>query len=216
LANAALATPSTNIWNPSTDIQPLHVVHFGIDNYSSVSNNSGGGYSFPTDYGLTYGLAPGLEVGIDFFSPAAHPVQFNAKYGMPERGAAPAWAVGVQNVGTKAGATNYNIAYAVLSKQYAPVGRFTVGGYRGNRGLLVDGDGRPAATGLILAWDRSFGKRWWGALDWATGRSFCGAFAAGASYKFAPNASLILGYVFFRNHVANPKNLLTTQLDIDL
>ena len=32
-AGEVIATPSTNIWNPSTDIQAVGVYHLGIDDY---------------------------------------------------------------------------------------------------------------------------------------------------------------------------------------
>jgi hypothetical protein len=51
---AALATPSTQIWIPSTDIQAYKTLHLGIDNYIRTSKDGG----FPNfyDIGLTAGV----------------------------------------------------------------------------------------------------------------------------------------------------------------
>lgn len=98
-----MATPSTQVWNPSTDIQATKTLHLGIDNYYSVKGNAALSTTtaMPTDIGLTYGLLENLEVGIDLFYPQKNPVMFNVKYGLPEKDALPAVAVGVANVGTK-------------------------------------------------------------------------------------------------------------------
>ena len=39
LANLGLATPSTQIWIPSTDVQLFNVWHLGLDNYFRASDN---------------------------------------------------------------------------------------------------------------------------------------------------------------------------------
>ncbi|MGA2091212.1 MAG: hypothetical protein ABSH12_07130, partial [Endomicrobiales bacterium] len=81
--NYANATPSTQIWDPSTDIQALNVWHLGIDNYFSVTDNKNHPINVPTDVNLTYGLCKNLEVGFDFyganyFGAPNDPLQFNA------------------------------------------------------------------------------------------------------------------------------------------
>src|SRR3989339_1449843 len=116
------ATPTTQIWNPSTDIQALRTFHLGIDNYSSVSDNDSKPYALGTDIGLTYGAFKGLEVGIDLLEPSADPLYFNAKYGLTEGKVMPAIAVGGVSFGTKKDVTDYNILYGVLAKSFAPVG----------------------------------------------------------------------------------------------
>ena len=70
---------------------------FGVDDYFTVEDRTSGGYSFPTDLGLTYGLLPGLEIGVDAFLPQAVPTSslvLNAKYGIPEKDSLPAIAIG--------------------------------------------------------------------------------------------------------------------------
>ena len=96
---AALATPSTQIWIPSTDIQAYKTLHLGIDNYIRTSKDGG----FPNfyDIGLTAGVLPfekiQAEIGIDYldggqagipgsFNESADksPIYFNWKLGTPE------------------------------------------------------------------------------------------------------------------------------------
>ena len=211
------STPSTQIWNPSTDIQSVRTFHLGIDDYFSVSDNSADAYHTPTDVNLTYGLVKNLEVGIDVFEPSAHPVQFNAKYGLPETDSMPAVAVGGMNFGTKADVTNYNILYAVAAKTFKPFPRLSIGYYYGNDKLLVDETGAKANTGLILSLDKQLNDKWWASIDYASGQSWYGETSLGFSYAFAPNASVIFGYVVYNNtdSAVNLNNQFTTQLDIN-
>ncbi|MBI2301895.1 MAG: hypothetical protein HYU66_23575 [Armatimonadetes bacterium] len=204
----AEATPSTNIWNPSTDIQAKGVWHFGIDNYFSVNRNRQVPFAAPTDVGITYGLPYGFEVGADVFEPTKHPLTFNAKWGLPEKKSRPAIAVGVFAVGVNR-ATQGNIFYGVLSKNVSDVGRFTAGGYYGRKAFL----GGAEQGGAILAWDRSFGSKWWASVDYASGQNLNGALAFGGSYAFSKSCSVIVAYVIFNNHSLNPNDTITTQLD---
>lgn len=206
---AALATPTTNVWNPSTDVQAAGTEHLGIDNYFSIVRNRTSAVGFPTDVGLTVGLFDGFELGLDINQPATHPVLLNAKYGRPERGAWPAFAVGIQGLGVNK-ANNPNILYGLLSHTIGPAGRLTAGGYVGRQAML---GGENA--GVILAWDKSFSDRWWASVDYASGQNVYGCLALGASYKFAPNVGLIVGYVFFNDSASNANDTFTTQLDID-
>jgi hypothetical protein len=219
------ATPSTQIWNPSTDIQAPKTWHLGIDNYFSIVDNKTKAYAFATDVGLTYGLFKNLEVGIDFLEPAADPLYFNVKYGLPEGAVIPAIAVGGFNFGTKKtetgaagaqiGGTDYNILYAVAAKSFKPVGRFSLGYYSGNDKLLVDETGAAANTGMIVTWDRALTDKVWASIDYASGKSYYGALTYGLSYAFAPNTSVIFGYVVYNNKVVNTNSQFTTQLDIN-
>ncbi len=140
------ATPSSQIWNPSTDIQTVKTWHLGIDNYFSVTDNKTKPVNVPTDVNLTYGPITNLEVGFDYFGAnyfgaPDDPLQFNAKYALPEGDKRPAIAVGGQNFGTKPDFTDFNIVYALIAKTFKPVGRFTVGYYAGNNKLLLDEKG---------------------------------------------------------------------------
>jgi hypothetical protein len=209
------ATPSTQIWNPSTDIQGLKTMHLGIDDYFSVSENDAKAYQMLTDVNFTYGLINNLEVGVDIFEPSIDPFQFNAKYGIPERDSIPAIAVGGMNFGTKTDITNYNILYAIVAKTFKPLPRLSVGYYTGNEKLLVDENGEKANSGMILSLDKSITDKVWASIDYASGKSWYGVTSLGFSYLFAPNTSVILGYVIYNNSKVNKNNQVTTQLDIN-
>ncbi|MDD5773401.1 MAG: hypothetical protein PHX78_08070 [bacterium] len=213
--NFAHATPSTQIWNPSTDIQAVKTWHLGIDNYFSVKDNKDHPVAFPTDVGLTYGLVKNLEVGIDFFEPSENPVQFNAKYGFSEKEVIPAIAFGLCNAGTKKDVTDYNIIYGVVAKTFNPIGRISLGYYIGNKKLLVDEIGDKANTGLIATWDKAISDKVWAAVDYASGKSFYGSTSLGFSYLFAPNTSIIFAYTIYNNDKITVNNTVTTQLDIN-
>ncbi|MGD0844308.1 MAG: hypothetical protein ABSA06_08075, partial [Geobacteraceae bacterium] len=57
-AGAALATPSTQIWIPSTDIQAFKTVHLGIDNYFRASSEPGFRDANVMDIGPEVGILP--------------------------------------------------------------------------------------------------------------------------------------------------------------
>ncbi len=218
MGTLAYATPSTQIWNPSTDIQGLKTWHLGIDNYFSVSDNDAKVVNVPTDTNLTYGVCKNVEVGFDYFGASYYPVQFNGKYGLPEGDAMPAVAVGVQNAGTKSDVNNYDIFYAVIAKNFKPIGRISVGYYDGNDKLLIDENAKAANTGVIVSWDKQLNDKWWASIDCASGQSWYGETSAGFSYAFAPNTSVIFGYVIPNNPYAiggYVNHMVTTQLDIN-
>jgi hypothetical protein len=66
----ALATPSTQIWIPSTDVRPFGTFHFGFDTYLRAHSNDDGSRTAPLVVpGLTGGVLPfeklQAEIGID-------------------------------------------------------------------------------------------------------------------------------------------------------
>ena len=126
-ATIASATPSTQIWIPSTDIQPYKTVHLNLDAYvrtgkedpANLTGASAGG-NLPPMYviGPTVGVLPfeklQAEVGFDLMYGGAntgfgldkYPLYFHAKVGTPEGSLfkdSPAIAVGGYNFGTKSG-----------------------------------------------------------------------------------------------------------------
>jgi len=211
LASGVFATPSTQIWNPSTDIQSLGSWHLGIDDYFTVEDRTSGGYNYPTDLGLTYGLLPGLEVGIDELSPQAGPgsqLVFNAKYGIAENGALPALAIGGYGFGLLKGQTDQNVIYGVAAKTFAPLGRLSAGYFQGNSSTIGSDNG-----GVILTWDKMINDKLWTCVDYAGGNSVLGALFGGVSYYFSPNTSIIFAYGKYNN---GAKPTITTQLDINI
>ncbi|GFE58034.1 hypothetical protein [Geobacter sp. AOG1] len=184
----ALATPSTQIWIPSTDIQPYKVVHLGIDNYFRASGvpkaTSATRDANVMDIGPTVGILPfdkvQMEVGFDYLAIANdpndnHPFSGNFKIGTPEDSIfkySPAIAVGMYNVGPSQGAnapgivSGQNIAYALIAKtlpemgKIPSLGRISAGYYRGAKGALVDANNfnKAANDGVLLSWDRTMSE----------------------------------------------------------
>jgi len=231
----ARATPSTTYWTPATsDIQGYNVLHLGIDNYFTVlrkADKDAG--AFPTDLGLTYGILPfeklQAEIGIDMMEPSDNPFYFNAKIGTPEGAlfdGSPALNLGIFNVGTKKGVTDYNIGDVIIGKTIPYLGRLFVGGYWGNPKMLVNSDGDTANTGFMIGWDRGFGavkdkngdeyNKWVLCADWMSGKNAVGGGGAGLYYYFTKNISLLTGPVWFNDKGLNGEMKWTTQLDINV
>jgi hypothetical protein len=115
-AGSAEAGPSTQIWIPSTDIQPFLVGHVNLDNYFRASgdaeappNSAAHRDANIFDLGITVGVLPfktiQMEVGFDYLVNAndpndQHPWSGNIKLGTPEDSLfkfSPALAVGIYN-----------------------------------------------------------------------------------------------------------------------
>ncbi len=207
------ATPSTQIWNPSTDIQATGTYHLGIDNYFTKVGSTQGGYAFPTDLGLEYGLVPGLEIGFDAFLPQNSPLVLNAKYGVGESGVLPSVAVGGFGFGTDPGITDQNVIYAVTAKTLPIIGRLSAGYFTGNEKVLLDPSGQKDNSGIILTWDKAINDKLWACVDYAGSKSALGATFYGFSWLFASNTSVIFGYGTYNNG-ALPT--FTTQMDINI
>ena len=235
LAGAAHATPSTTYWTPdTTDIQGYNVLHLGIDNYFTVlrKQDKGAG-AFPTDLQAEYGILPfdkvQAEVGIDYLEPSDYPFYFNAKIGTPE-GALASWApainVGIFNVGTQKGVTDYDIVDVIIGKTIPYFGRLFLGGYVGNAKTLVNSDGNSDNAGVMIAMDHGFWSvkdkngdeysKWVFAADWMSGKNAVGGGGAGLYYYFTKNISLLTGPVFFNDAGINGQWKWTTQLDINV
>ncbi len=228
-AGAAYATPSTQIWIPSTDIQAFKKVHFGFDTYIKTENNPslGAHESTVNNLGLTVGVLPyekvQLEVGIDYRDlGAAHdyPMYYNAKLGTPEDSlfkGSPALAIGGYEFGAKSDVTDYNIVYALAAKTFGKLGRISVGYFQGNDKLLVDANGTADEKGVLVSYDRTLSEisdKLWFAIDYMGTDSAYGALSFGFAWKAADNVGLILGYDIF-NDDDTYKPTATVQVDID-
>lgn len=241
ITRTALATPSTQIWIPSTDVQPFMVGHIGVDNYFRRTDDSAGDRD-PNilELGLTLGVLPfeklQMEVGADYLTVAGnpndrHPWSGNAKIGTREESMfrfSPAIAVGIYNAAPardfKEGSLSFvrsgqNIAYALIGKTVpflAPLnslGRFSGGYYHGSRKALV-----PDNKGLLLSWDRTLTEisdRLWLAVDYMGGDNVDGAFSYGLAWRFNRNASLLFGYDKFCKSSLSGEDTFTVQLDMD-
>jgi hypothetical protein len=224
-SSMAMATPSTQIWIPSTDVKALHEYHIDIDNYTRFSNKSYGGMN-PNYYniGLSAGVLPfeniKLEAGVDFLTtgfqadtPADnHPFYGNVKLGTPEDAfgvkGLPAFAIGAYNLGTfdkpEVGvSTRQNIAYGLVGKTFPVIGRLSAGGYYGSSRALAT-PGNPSNTknnsGVMASWDRSMPEisdKLWLAVDYMSGNNANGEISVGGSWTFSKQVSLIVGVVIF-------------------
>jgi len=221
------ATPSTQVWIPSTDIQPYKKVHLGIDNYIKTESQNGGG-SEPTllDIGLTMGVLPyekiQAEVGIDYRDIGGEhtsPFYFNAKIATPEGSlfkGSPALALGGYDFGTKKDSTDYNLLYILTAKTFGSLGRLSLGYYKGNKDLLVSIDGKREDDGVLISWDRTISEisdRLWASVDYQGGKNGYGALSFGVSWKFAPNVGVLFGYDIYNESAYKPT--ATVQVDID-
>ena len=232
LCNFVNATPSTQIWIPSTDIQGFGVLHLGWDSYiktEQAKNAFGNNYYEPTttNGGITVGLLPfkkvGLEVGIDYRDLSnvhQYPVYFNAKLGIPEDAFfkyQPAVAFGGYDFGTKNNYSDYNVMYGLLAKNIWKLGRISAGYYSGNDKLLLDDKGEKDNSGLLVSWDRTISEltdKLWLAVDYQGAKNGYGALSFGAAYYICPDASFIIGYDIYNND--NYKPTVTVQVDMNL
>jgi len=239
-SGAALATPSTQIWIPSTDIQAYKTLHLGIDDYIRVKKDSTGHY-WPVIYdtGLTIGVLPfekiQMEVGVDYirygsaapYSQDDAPVYFNAKVGTPEGSLfkeSPALAAGIYNVGVRGGNvfknTAQDIGYVLAAKTIPVVGSLSAGWYWGNGGNVnfKDHHGNIDNNGVLASWDRTMSEiddRLWMAVDYQGGNNAYGALNFGVSWAFTKNVSLIVGYDIYTRKATGGQPTFTTQLDIN-
>lgn len=231
----AFATPSTQIWIPSTDVQGYLKWHFGFDQYIKMEKSDGTREPNVINNGLTVGVLPfekvQLEVGIDQRSYGVEPstdstpFYFNAKLGTPEGslfGGSPALAVGGYDFGTNdyddvtMVGTDYDIVYALAAKTFGALGRISLGYYQGNDKLLLDKNGVKDETGMLASWDRTVSEisdKLWVAVDYMSGDNSYGALSYGVAWKFAPNVGVILGMDRYNNE--NYKSTYTVQVDID-
>jgi hypothetical protein len=228
---AAYATPSTQIWIPSTDVQKYKSLHLNVDNYVSSEKETAGNWKAPLlVIGPTVGVLPyekvKAEVGFDLMRSGlaadSDPLYLHAKVGTPEGAyfaGSPAFALGGYNFGTKKDVTDQNIIYGLAAKNYAKLGRFSAGYYSGNDKVLLDEKGKKANTGLLLSWDRTISEvsdKLWAAVDYQGGDSALGALSFGLAWAFTPDTSVIFGYDVYNNDKIAGANTYTVQLDINL
>ncbi len=237
VATIASATPSTQVWIPSTDIQPYKTFHINFDTYVRANTNEDGSRTPPVVViGPTFGVLPFEkiqgEVGFDVISGGGdldkYPLYFHGKLATPEESLfqfSPAIAVGGYNFGTKSGdarngepATNQNMVYGLVAKTLPVVGRLSAGYFVGNKKVLLDENGDSDEKGLLLSWDRTMTEisdKLWVAIDYQGTKSALGALSFGASYAFAKNVSLLLGYDIYNKRATGGENTVTLQVDIN-
>lgn len=229
VSSVAFATPSTQIWIPSTDVQGFKTLHLGIDNYIRAQEDASGARPHVYDFGLTTGVLPfeklQMEVGFDLITNGSqaddYPLSFNAKLGTPEGALfseSPALAVGGYGFGTKKDTTDANIAYGLAAKTIPVLGRMSAGYYVGNSALLNDAAGKNDNHGVLLSWDRTLSEvsdKLWAAVDYQGADNAFGAFSFGLSWAFSDNVSVIAGYDMYNDNATAGEDTFTTQLDIN-
>jgi len=213
--SAVYSTPSTQVWIPSTDIQDYKTIHLGIDNYFTMFTKlADGAYALPTDIGLTYGLFPQIEIGIDIFEPTDYPLMFNFKISILKTKLSKystSVSFGGYYFGTEKDVSDLNVVYGLIGKKLGNIGRFSLGYYKGNRKLLI-----PDDNGILFSFDRcipEISEKLWFGLDYQGGKNSIGAFNFGFSWSFNEKVSLLVGYDIY--NISNIKNTITTQLDIN-
>jgi len=150
----ALATPTTLIWTPSTDIQPFGKIHLNVDNYTPVRSRDHNNNQLYVQqvYGLTFSLLSDkpednllgklwsplgkvmAETGFDYKKGLGAtldkwPVYFHFKFGVPEDAYfkyMPAFAIGSYDMGYKHNFTNNNVWYLRAAKTVS-LGKFNLG-----------------------------------------------------------------------------------------
>ncbi len=200
-----LATPTTQIWNPATDVQAVGTYHLGIDNYSNFATTMTS--PLPTDIGLTYGLLPGFEVGIDANMPGSEAFGASAKYATTESDKLPALALGIQGVGNLGGTIGMNMVYGLAAKTF-PLGRISAGLFSGAEAVLG-----TDKTGYILTYDKALNDKVWVSVDFASGKSVYGSLWVGGSYAFSSSTSVL---VAVGEANSGGPAVFTTQLDINI
>jgi hypothetical protein len=237
LNNFVSATPSTQVWIPSTDVQGFGVFHLGWDSYIKIAGPEG----TVTNGGVTVGVLPfskvGLEIGVDYrdignlygggVGGHFYPIYLNAKLGTPEDAFfkyQPAIAVGSFDLGTHYSGygvpTNDNVTYGLIAKNLWKLGRFSVGYYKGNDNLLVNASDNNAkdASGVLVSWDRTLTEisdKLWLAVEYMGAKNSYGEGSVGASYAITPDASFIIGYDYWNDNNSY-KPTITVQVDINL
>lgn len=229
------ATPSTTYWTTAViDVQPYKVWHLGIDNYFTIDSKGANKAinDLPTDVGLTVGVLPfeklNLEVGVDYLEGTNYPLYINFKFGTPEGSLfsnSPGIALGMWNIGTKSDVTNYNIIHGMVGKSIPQIGRIHLGAYSGNKDLLKssgddkipgNSDDKEEASGFMVGYDRWIVKdKFMFAADYASGDNAVGGGGFGLYWFFTPNASMLMGPVWYNDKGINGEWKWTTQLDIN-
>jgi hypothetical protein len=234
-SDLAYATPSTTFWTPcTTDVQPYGVWHITYDSYFTIGRKGDKAGDFPTDVGLTVGVLPyeklNLEIGYDLLEPSEDPLFFNAKFGTPEGSLfedSPAFNLGIFNVGTKKGSTDFDIWHFLAGKTLpSNLGRLFGGFYLGSTNTLkatsTNGDGDN--KGFMIAYDKGFCpvkddkgefNRFVFVADYAGGENAIGGGGVGLYVFFVRDISLLMGPVWFNDKDLNGDMKWTIQLDIN-
>lgn len=227
------ATPSSIFWtNCTTSVYETGMGHLDVDNYGTIVNQIGHGYSFSPDIGLSLGLFTWknlkAEAGFDYFLGDNNLLYFNTKIGIDEDilfPQAPSMSIGIFNVGTRMrghNQTSQNIVDIVLGKtlpDYAGGGNLYIGGFSGSHLIGKNPQGFMIAyTNTYLETTDCYGNKFYKLkllMDYASGINTIGGLGVGIAYYFTPNISIETGPVIFNSSKYNGQWKYSFQLDID-
>lgn len=227
-SSSAMAYYTGQINIPSTDAKGFKEVTVGINNYArfSAANDAGANYF---DIGVTAGVLPfekiKLEIGTDYNTGGVgsiYPFSFNAKLATTEDAlftGMPALAVGGFGLGTIDAQNPANVMYALAAKTLPVVGRLSIGGYSGDKDVLVDAQGKKDNSGVLASWDRSMPEisdKLWLAVDYMSGNNGFGGVGIGGAWTFSKQVSLLTGVTFYNEQATGGKPSFTTQMIIAL
>jgi hypothetical protein len=221
-SSMALATPSAQIWIPSTDAKGFKETTLNVISTQRLSSKADAGPS-TYDLGVLVGVLPleslKLEIGFDYLTSNLqndnfadnHPFYFNAKLATSEdlgfKGM-PAFAIGAYNFGTYdkpevGGSTRQNLIYGLAAKTLPVIGRLSAGGYYGAKRALANGTNTTKTdqnSGLMVSWDRSITEvsdKLWLGIDYMSGNNANGELGFGASWAFTKQVTLLVGFQIF-------------------
>lgn len=178
-----MASPSTVVFMPSTDIQYDKTWHLGQAVFILRDESR-----TVTDQALTYGVSPRIEAGVDAFSPYTKPVVLNAKVLLTEPGVADVpIAVGIYNVGAANTELDNRVAYIVGSKSTPAGYRISFGAYTANENVVGD-----EHTGAMVGAEYSKGSWWYGA-DFISGQNAIGTANVAVCHNFTPTMGVLVG-----------------------
>lgn len=212
------ATPSSTFWtNCTTDIQTTGTALFNVTNYFSVFNRRHHGSSLPPDVSLLMGAFTwekiSTEIGVDYFGGTDDPLVFSGKIGVVENTLfekAPSFNIGIFNIGTRQhghGRTNQNVVDFIIGRTLPDGSNIYAAFYSGSKAL---GKNRQ---GYMVAWknfyfaavdsDGAKYKKWFIAMDYASGKNYIGGGGASFGYYFNSNVYVQTGPVFFNTSKYN-------------
>jgi hypothetical protein len=223
-SSMALATPTAQIWIPSTDAKGFKEVTVNITNISRFSSSPDATSPNYYDVGVVAGVLPfeavKMEIGVDYLTTGgyagfgysdAHPFLFNTKLATAEdlgfKGM-PAFAIGAYNIGTydkpeRALSTRQNLAYGLVAKTLPVIGRLSAGGYMGAKRALYNGTNTVDTnmnSGFMASWDRTITEvsdKLWLAVDYMSGNNLNSQLGIGGSWAFSKQITVLTGVQIF-------------------
>ncbi len=230
-SGSAYAGPTGQINIPSVDAKGLKEVTINVSNNVRFSTDNDAGPNL-YDVGVVTGLLPfekiKLEVGADYGTTGVatkQPMTYNVKLATAEDAlftGLPAFAIGGYNLGNAdpaAFSNAQNVYYGLAAKTFGKAGRFSVGGYVGDKAVLVNAAGDKDNTGVLASWDRTISEvsdKLWVGVDYMSGNNGDGEFSVGGSWAFSKQITLLSGVTFYNEKATGGKTAFTTQLSINL